>query len=398
MTNALRWVVVVVLVGHGLIHLLGVAKAFGWAAVPHLEQPIGAWVGLLWLLAAVLVLASAVCIAAGAPTWWWVIAACGAAVSQVAIVISWSDAKAGTVLNVILVLAAVYGFASLGPSSFNAQWQDRAVQALKDADPAPEVVTEADLVDLPEPLAAYVRCSGAVGKPRVTSLYADVHGRIRGGSDKPWMPFTGKQLNTYGPRPQRAFIMNATMSGLPVTVLHLFGDTTATMRAKLLSLVTVVDASGPDMDRGETVTVFNDLVVLAPGAIADASVQWTAVDAHHVRGVFTNGNQTVSAELTFNAEHDLVNFASEDRLRASTDGKSFTRQGWSTPLTGHRKSDGHRVFAVGEAQWRAPQPEGPFTYVEFHLDAITYNVPNAQGATEPSGPAPVTSTGARTHS
>ena len=42
------------------------------------------------------------------------------------------------------------------------------------------------------------------------------------------------------------------------------------MRAKALSVATVVDASGPEMDRGETVTVFNDLVVLAPGAIVDA--------------------------------------------------------------------------------------------------------------------------------
>ena len=51
------------------------------------------------------------------------------------------------------------------------------------------------------------------------------------------------------------------------------------MRVKVLSLVTVVDASGPEMDRGETVTVFNDLVVLAPGAILDAPVPWTAMDA-----------------------------------------------------------------------------------------------------------------------
>ena len=90
------------------------------------------------------------------------------------------------------------------------------------------------------------------------------------------MPFTGEQLNTYGPQPRRVFIMDATRSGLPVTVLHSYEDTTATMRAKVLSLFTVVDASGPEMDRGETVTVFNDLVVLAPGAIVDAPVRWTA--------------------------------------------------------------------------------------------------------------------------
>ncbi len=42
---------------------------------------------------------------------------------------------------------------------------------------------------------------------------------------------------------------------------------------KVLSVVTLVDAAGPQLDRGETVTVFNDLVVLAPGAIVDAPVR-----------------------------------------------------------------------------------------------------------------------------
>jgi hypothetical protein len=40
MTNVLRWVVVAALAGHGLIHLLGVAKGFGWATIPELKEPI----------------------------------------------------------------------------------------------------------------------------------------------------------------------------------------------------------------------------------------------------------------------------------------------------------------------------------------------------------------------
>lgn len=301
------------------------------------------------------------------PTWWWMVAICAAAISQVAIATSWSDAKAGTVVNIILVVMAGYGFASLGPTSFHSQWRDQAARALADVDPAPAVVTEADLAGLPEPLAAYVRRSGAVGKPRVVSLYAEVHGRIRSGPDEAWMSLTGKQINTYGPRPQRVFIMDASRAGLPVTVLHLFGDSAATMQVRLLSLVPVANAAGPEMDRGETVTVFNDLVVLAPGAIPDAPVQWAAVDAHHVRGVFTNGGQTVSAVLTFNAAHDLVDFVSEDRLRASTDGKTFTRQRWSMPLSKHREANGYRVMTVGEGRWHAPPPEGQFTYIDFTL-------------------------------
>jgi hypothetical protein len=378
MTTTLRWLLVAVLAGHGLIHLLGATKGFGLADVSQLTRPIGVLAGAFWLVAAALVLTSAALLALGPPTRWWVIACAAAAVSQIAIASSWNDARAGTIVNLILVLAAGYGFASQGPSSFHAEFRQRATQALRDVNPSPPVVHESDLDDLPTPLAAYIRRSGAVGQPRVVSFRADFHGRIRSGPDAAWMPFSGQQVNTYGPRPQRIFLMDATRSGLPVTVLHVFVDGTATMRVKLLSLFTVVDASGPEMDRGETVTGFNDLVVMAPGAIVGAPITWTALDALHVRGDFSNGGQTVSAVLTFNAEHDLVDFVSDDRTRASVDGKTFTPRRWSTPLAGHRDTGGHRVLTIGEGVWHAPRPEGSFTYLEFELDAIRYNVGIAQ--------------------
>ena len=59
MTNALRWIMVVLLTGHGLIHLLGAAKGFSWADVEQLRQPIGTSTAVLWLLASVLVLTAA---------------------------------------------------------------------------------------------------------------------------------------------------------------------------------------------------------------------------------------------------------------------------------------------------------------------------------------------------
>lgn len=389
MNKILARLTVAVLAGHGLIHLLGAAKGFGWAAVPQLKEPIGLWMGVLWLLAAALVLTAAACVAAGAPTWWWAIALGAAAASQTAIATAWNDARAGTVVNILLVLAAGYGLAFEGPTSFHAQYRRRATQALADVTPCPAVLDESDLADLPSPLAAYIRRSGALGQPRVISFHADIHGRIRSGPNAAWMPFTGEQLNTYGPRPQRIFLMDARRSGLPVTVLHEFVDTTATMRVKLLSLITLVDASGPQMDRGETVTVFNDLVVMAPGAIVDAPATWTALDPSHVRGEFTDGQQTVSAVLTFDADNDLINFVSDDRTAASANGRTFTPRRWSTPLAGHRDTHGHRVLTVGEGVWHAPQPEGTFTYLEFHLDHITYNVAAAKPATSPPVSSPV---------
>jgi hypothetical protein len=207
----------------------------------------------------------------------------------------------------------------------------------------------------------------------VTSFVATFHGRIRSGPGQAWMPFAGRQVNSFGLRPQRLFIMDAKRSGVPVTVLHQYTDATATMRAKVLSLVPVVDAAGPEMNRGETVTVFNDLVAFAPGAIVDAPIQWTAVDSSHVRGVLTVGDESVSAVLTFDTDHRLVDFVSQDRSRASSDGRSFTPLPWSTPLSDHREIRGHLVPMAGEARWEAPAPEGSFTYVDLDLDDIVYN-------------------------
>ena len=373
MTTTVRWVLVVVLAGHGLIHLLGAVKGFGWGEVAQLTKPIGVAGGVLWLIAGALVITAAVLLAVGAPTWWWSLAAVAAVGSQVAILTSWQDARAGTVVNLLLVLAAGFGFASQGPFSFHAEYRVRATQALAGVARAPSVLEEADLLGLPDPLAAYVRRSGAVGRPRVVSLHAMFQGRIRSDPDSAWMSFTGQQVNTYGPHPRRVFLMDATRSGLPVTVLHVFADTTATMRVRLLSLFTVVDASGPVMDRGETVTVFNDLVVMAPGAIVDADVTWTGIDALHVRGEFTDGDQTVSAVLTFDDEHDLVDFVSEDRSRASADGKTFVQERWSTPLAGYRDVDGYRLFTRGEGVWGDVRSGESFTYLEIRLDAIRYN-------------------------
>jgi hypothetical protein len=187
------------------------------------------------------------------------------------------------------------------------------------------------------------------------------------------MPFTARQVNTFGADPQRLFLMHATKAGLPVTVFHDYSDATATMRGKVLSLVPILDASGPEMDQGETVTVFNDMAVFAPAALLDAPVSWTPLDAHRVRGTFTNAGQRVTAELVFDAAGDLVDFVSDDRFAASADGKSFTARRWSTPLSRYADFAGRRVVAAGEGKWHAPEPDGTFTYIELHLDDITYN-------------------------
>lgn len=361
-------VVVAIIAVHAGIHLLGAAKGLRWAAVAQLTTPIGPGLGVAWLGAALLVAAGAVQLARHARGWWTVVLA-GALVSQALVFTQWPAAAAGTGANAVMLAAAGYGWAAHGRRSLRAEYLRRAVQPTAPV----AVVTESDAAALPAPVADYVRQSGAVGRPRVASFEAHIRGRIRSGPDQPWMAFTGRQVNTYTPGADRFFFLDATMRGLPVDVLHVFADDAASMRVRLCSLLPIVTATGPELQRAETVTVFNDLCVLAPAALVDAGIAWTVLGPRRVRGAFRRGWQVVQAELTFDDDGRLVDFVSDDRLRAAANGQTFTRQRWSTPLTDYRSVEGRVLPMRGEGRWHAPAPEGEFCYLEFEVVAIGYN-------------------------
>jgi len=235
------------------------------------------------------------------------------------------------------------------------------------ARPATEgLVTEADLARLPEPVARYVRVTGSVGQPRVSNFRATMRGRIRASASAAWMEFTSEQLNRLGPEPSRLFFLDATMKHLPVDVLHLYVGRSATMRVRLLSVLQLVEAHGPELDQAETVTLLNDLCIFAPAALVDPALRWEPVDAARARVRFTNGRHTVGAEL--------VDFVSDDRYRASEDGEGFALQRWSTPISAYRDFGARRIATRGEARYHAPAPEGEFAYLELEVLDIAYNV------------------------
>jgi hypothetical protein len=120
------------------------------------------------------------------------------------------------------------------------------------------------------------------------------------------------------------------------------------------------------------VTLFNDMCLLAPGTLLDKHIVWEPVDARTVCAKFTNGSQTVAATLHFSDDGLLTNFVSDDRSRSSPDGKIFTRLRFSTPVRDYRDFGGVRLAAHGDARWSLP--EGDFTYGEFELVSVSYNV------------------------
>lgn len=364
----MRAVLIAVLSLHGCIHLMGFAKAFGWMELPQLSAPIGKAQGLAWLFAGLITL---VCILLP-PRAFWLVGALAAVLSQVLIFSAWHDAKFGTLANVIVLLAAAYALLSAGPPSFAHAYAKESAAALDRSQLRSDVITEADLAALPPPVQRYLRVTGTLGQPRVSNLRARWRGRIRDSADGPWMSFEAEQLNTLYPQPERLFFMQATMKGLPVDVYHRFVGAAATFRVRVLSALQVTSADGPAMNRSETVTILNDLCLLAPSALLDPHLHWesSTEDSAHVR--FDRGDETIRAELRFNAAGELIDFISDDRARAAADGKTFEPLRWSTPFTTYQTVGARRLFARGDALWHPP--EGAYAYGDFQLVSIEYNV------------------------
>jgi hypothetical protein len=108
-----RWLVGILLIGHALIHLMGPLDIWGLADLEQLSgEPTISVAGIstevlaiLWLLPLVLLAAAGVAVLTRRP-WWRPLALIGVVTSQLAIILWWEDASAGTIANV-LVLAAV---------------------------------------------------------------------------------------------------------------------------------------------------------------------------------------------------------------------------------------------------------------------------------------------------
>jgi len=285
-------------------------------------------------------------------------------------------------------MTRILGFLRNGPWSYRAQFaRDIAVRLNHSTDAG--AVTEEKVGELPAPVQRYLRGVGAVNVPGVRNYRVRFRGRIRSGPDAPWMPFTAEQQSFTDP-PARFFLMHARLRGVPIEAFHRFVDGHATMQVKIAGIYRLVDARGDVMDRSETVTLFNDMCLLAPPTLIDSAITWEPVDSATVRAHFYTAGQAISATLSFGDDGLLTNFISDDRSRASTDGKSFRAQRFSTPVRRYEpigrfaerlpatpSSSPVGVAAYADARWSLPEEE--FTYAEFEILSVEYNVAGHTG-------------------
>lgn len=370
------------IVAHASILSLGFCKAFSLATLQAL-QPITRPMGLLWLAAALLFLAAALMLYT-LPRWWWLPAGLALVCSTVVIVAAWNDAKFGLIPNAIILLPAIVAALSVAPWSFQARFDRDVAEGLAHRPADAAVVSEADIASLPAPVQRYLHFAGVVGKPRVWNYRLRYQGGLRSAPGKAFMQGATDQQSFVQP-PARHFLVRLSMAGIPAEAYHRFVGPEATFQVRLASLVQVVDAQGPELNRAESVTLFNDMWLLAPSTLIDAGIVWEEVDPLTVRATWSHAGNTITATLSFDASGALTNFVSDDRARAedlqnlgatgmSPGGAvgSSNRLRWSTPISAWRDFGGRKLPVSAQAVWHLPS--GDFVYGHFEILEASYDV------------------------
>jgi hypothetical protein len=254
--------------------------------------------------------------------------------------------------------------------SYWKKYRKEVAEAGRNAGASVAVLTDEDIRHLPPAVRRYLNFAGCMGKPRVSSAFIVARGVMYSSPQDKGMKFRSEQHNFY-PDYSRFFYIRALKAGIPAMGLHVYKGRKASMEISVAGLFKVVDARGPEMDQGETVTVFNDMCFMAPATLIDPNIRWEEIDSLNVRAFFTNGDLKISAVLTFAEDGRLVDFLSRDRFETS-DGKVYKNYPWRTPVLEYRESNG--LMLPYRADVIYVRPEGEFCYGKFELIRVLHNV------------------------
>lgn len=350
---------------HGIIHLMGFMKAFRLAELSQLRQDISRLSGVLWLLATILFI-----LTAGAfllkREWWWMIAAPALVVSQILIILSWSDARFGTIANVIILIPSIaaFGFWDFG------RMVDRELEVLLAAPVSEKRILKQDMIGgVPPIVRKWLERSNIVGKEIAHTVRLKQTGQMRSQPDGKWMPVEADQWFT---TEKPGFLWKAEVVAAPGISLvgrDKYSDGRGFLLIKALGLVAVADAKGADVDQGTMLRYLAEILWFPAAALNDY-IRWREIDSLSAEATMSYAGVTASGVFRFDSTGDLSSFEAKRYYDRET---GSTLEDWIVQVEpdGYEEFEGVRVGARGSVTWKLQ--DGDFTWFKLEITDIRYN-------------------------
>jgi lipoprotein signal peptidase len=350
---------------HGLIHVMGFLKAFKLAEIRELSLPISELAGVLWLLAAVLFVVYGILVSVGNSK-AWMIGLIAVIISQLLVIYVWNDARFGTIPNIVILVVVL---SAQGNWAFDRliRGETEGITTRVETD-AKQVLSEEDVVGLPEPVKKWLMASGAVGRERIVSVVAEQQALMKMKPDQEnWISAKAHQLTTVVPP---AFIWTVEMKMNPLLNIRgrdKFVDGKGEMLIKLNGLYNVVRERGDKLDEG-TIQRYLGELVWVPSLALSPTIEWEALDDLSARATMRYMGTSGSGTFHFNEQGDFVRFSAWRYQGNEPDSEKFE---WVITVDEYRTFDGIRVPAKMKATWRLK--DGDWTWLDLEIMGLKYN-------------------------
>lgn len=352
---------------HGLIHLMGFSKAFGYTDTRQLHRPISKAAGICWLLVSILYLAAGLLLFLGRDE-WWMAGVPALVLSQLLIIFNWRDARLGSFINAVIFIPLVIAFAGW---QFNRQFNKVSAQVLSAVQAGDKkTITAAMLTPLPAPVQHWLEKANIVGKEKIQTVFIRQKGTMRTRPGGKPVSFNAMQYSTVDPP---AFVWKARMRMNPLLYidgLDRYVNGNGGMLVKLLSIYSVADAKGPATNQAALLRYLGELSWYPTAALSEA-ISWEPVDSLAAKATIHDGAQTVSGIFHFTSGGDIAGF---EAMRYYDRGKKgSTLEKWTPEnIRGAiREIQGMRIPYKSSVTWHLP--EGDFTWLQLELVEVVYN-------------------------
>ena len=350
---------------HGLIHLLGFFKVFDIGDENQLTAVISKPAGIIWLIATVLFLMTALTYLLNYTVWPF-LAVIAVIFSQVLIFTAWGDAKFGTIANIIVLLATIPAF---GHVSFSNRVESEQIDLLEQVNtPSNSVITGEDFSHLPTTVQRWLNRSEVPEKPDVSFVRLKQTGEMKTTPDGKWMEFSAVQ---YFDTKRPAFNWSTEVQMMPL--VHLAGrdkltDGQGEMIIKLLSLFNVVNEKNNEKINSGTMIRYLGEICWFPAVALNESITWEQIDELSAKAMLEINGEEVSGIFKFSENGDFTSFEAE---RYYGGGEEATLQRWVVEASEHSTFDGYRIPTKLNVTWKLP--EGDFTWLHLQITDLEVN-------------------------
>jgi len=227
---------------------------------------------------------------------------------------------------------------------------------------------------LPEPVKKYFHLVLKDGAPVINRAYVSQVGGFRANPEtKEWSKMEAEQY--FSSRP-RAFVWNAKISiapGLSINVCDSYINGKGEMKARILSLFTLIDAQNQrELNEGALQRYLAEAVWFPTALLPSQGVVWMELDDHRAKATITDSGISVSLEFEFNQKGEIISAYTPSRYK-EVSGK-YVSTPWKGSYSNYISVKGYRVPQQGEVEWHLKNRVYPYWKASFRK--INYSPDN----------------------